>query len=196
VQLSRLLDPEISYYYWNMEDPVLGGFSKEKIALRRAIAMAHNIDEEIRIIWNGEAKRLTIRFRPASSATTARQAAAAIRSRAGQQAAGQIRLQEGRRWLAHPAGRQAAADRYASRNEANGVLQAEMWRKTYNSLGIRMENDRMIFSDIPEGGKAVQDADAHGAVAGRLSGRRQLHAAVLRPEYRTRTTMAATRTRV
>ena len=38
--------------------------------------------------------------------------------------------------------------RYASRNEANGVLQAEMWRKTYNSLGIRMENDRMIFSDI------------------------------------------------
>ena len=35
-----------------------------------------------------------------------------------------------------------------SRNEASGVLQAEVWRKSYNAIGIRMENDRMIFSDL------------------------------------------------
>ena len=25
VQLSRIVDPEISYLYWNMQDPVVGG---------------------------------------------------------------------------------------------------------------------------------------------------------------------------
>ena len=47
--------PEITYTYWNMQDPVVGGFAKEKIALRRAMAMAYNVDEEIRVIRNGQA---------------------------------------------------------------------------------------------------------------------------------------------
>src|SRR5439155_17324420 len=58
VQLSRIIDPETSVYYWNMQDPVTGGFSKEKIALRRAMAMAHNVQEDIDIIWHGEAVAL------------------------------------------------------------------------------------------------------------------------------------------
>jgi ABC-type transport system substrate-binding protein len=37
VQLSRIISPELTIYYWNMQDPVLGGLSKEKIALRRAV---------------------------------------------------------------------------------------------------------------------------------------------------------------
>ncbi|WP_230427995.1 ABC transporter substrate-binding protein, partial [Undibacterium luofuense] len=55
VQLSRIIDPELAIYYWNMQDPVFGGLSKEKIALRRAIAMAHKVEDEIRIVDNGEA---------------------------------------------------------------------------------------------------------------------------------------------
>ncbi len=45
MQLSRIVDPEISYIYWNLKDPVVGGMSKEKIALRRAIAMSRSIDQ-------------------------------------------------------------------------------------------------------------------------------------------------------
>ena len=41
------IDPEITYTYFNFRDPVVGGFTPEKIALRRAIIMAYNIDEEI-----------------------------------------------------------------------------------------------------------------------------------------------------
>jgi ABC-type transport system substrate-binding protein len=52
---SRFVDPEISYHYWNMQDPVVGGLTKEKIALRRAMAMAYNVDEEIRVVRNGQA---------------------------------------------------------------------------------------------------------------------------------------------
>ncbi len=50
VVLERGLQPSIVYSYFNMEDPVVGGYTKEKIALRRAIGMAYNVDEEIRVI--------------------------------------------------------------------------------------------------------------------------------------------------
>ena len=39
IKLSRMLEPSINHY-WNMQDPVVGGFTPEKIALRRAMAMA------------------------------------------------------------------------------------------------------------------------------------------------------------
>src|SRR5690606_32255795 len=42
VQLSRITGPLIGYHYWNMQNPVVGGFSKEKIALRRTMAMAYS----------------------------------------------------------------------------------------------------------------------------------------------------------
>jgi ABC-type transport system substrate-binding protein len=40
-----------------MQDKTVGGFGKEKIALRRAIAMAYNLGDEIRIIRKGQAVR-------------------------------------------------------------------------------------------------------------------------------------------
>jgi oligopeptide transport system substrate-binding protein len=57
IQLERSVDPEIIYLYFNMRDKTVGGFSKEKIALRRAIAMSYNIDDQIRIIRKGQAVR-------------------------------------------------------------------------------------------------------------------------------------------
>ncbi len=41
--------------YFNMEDPVVGGYSPEKVALRRAIGLAIDIDQEIRLFWRGQA---------------------------------------------------------------------------------------------------------------------------------------------
>jgi len=55
VTLARGIQPSISYTYFNMDDPIVGGYTKDRIALRRAIGMAYNSDEEIRILWNGQA---------------------------------------------------------------------------------------------------------------------------------------------
>src|SRR3981081_154866 len=57
IKLYRYLEPEMTYYHFNMVDPVVGGFEKEKIALRRAIAMSYDIDEEIRVIRTHPAHR-------------------------------------------------------------------------------------------------------------------------------------------
>lgn len=38
-----------NFMWMNMQDPVIGGYSKEKIALRRAIALSYDRDEDIRV---------------------------------------------------------------------------------------------------------------------------------------------------
>ena len=41
--------------YFAMESPLVGGYTAEKVALRRAIALAVNVDEEIRVVQRGQA---------------------------------------------------------------------------------------------------------------------------------------------
>ena len=48
-----LLRPNTRWTYFNMEDPVVGGYTPEKIALRRAIGMGYDVDEFIRVILKG-----------------------------------------------------------------------------------------------------------------------------------------------
>jgi ABC-type transport system substrate-binding protein len=61
IRLDRSVDPEITYTYFNMQEAIggkpnpVGGFAKEKVALRRAIAMAYKIEEQLRILRNGQA---------------------------------------------------------------------------------------------------------------------------------------------
>ena len=46
----RAIDPEITYTAFNIRDPVVGGFAKDKIALRRALAMAYDVEREIQVL--------------------------------------------------------------------------------------------------------------------------------------------------
>jgi len=50
-----LLRPNIGYTYFNMEDPVVGGYTPDKIALRRAVSMAYDVKEAIRVLAHGRA---------------------------------------------------------------------------------------------------------------------------------------------
>lgn len=53
LQLHRFI-PLQTYYMWmNLDDPVLGGYTPDKIALRRAISMSYNRDEDIRLLEHG-----------------------------------------------------------------------------------------------------------------------------------------------
>jgi ABC-type transport system substrate-binding protein len=52
---SRVLTSSVGLVYFNMEDPVVGGYTPDKIALRRAISLAQNIEAEIRLIRRGMA---------------------------------------------------------------------------------------------------------------------------------------------
>lgn len=55
MRVYRYPDPEVTYYDFNMDDPVLGGYTHEKVALRRAMSLGYNIEEELNVIRNGQA---------------------------------------------------------------------------------------------------------------------------------------------
>jgi oligopeptide transport system substrate-binding protein len=52
---DRSVEPEITYYAFNLKDPVIGGYTKARIALRRAIAISYDTEQEIRVIRKGQA---------------------------------------------------------------------------------------------------------------------------------------------
>jgi ABC-type transport system substrate-binding protein len=55
VGLQRIVNPDRTLYYFNMEDPLVGGYTPEKVALRRAISLASDTPREIRVVRNGQA---------------------------------------------------------------------------------------------------------------------------------------------
>ena len=55
IGVRRYVNADIALSLFNMEDPVVGGYTPEKVALRRAIGLAYNIDREIRIVRRGQA---------------------------------------------------------------------------------------------------------------------------------------------
>jgi len=149
IYLSRIIDPEISYVYWNMQDPIIGGLSKEKIALRRAIAMAYNAQEEIAIVWNGEAVALEYPIPPGivghdpnyrSSVRYNPRFANALLDKFGYRKGA-----DGYRTL--PDGKPLTI-KYSARNDSNGQHQSEIWKKVYESVGIRMDGNIKPFPDL------------------------------------------------
>jgi ABC-type transport system substrate-binding protein len=59
VRLHRQLDPALAFTFFNMEDPLVGGYTPDKIALRRAITMANDRQAYVRILANGQAEPAT-----------------------------------------------------------------------------------------------------------------------------------------
>jgi ABC-type transport system substrate-binding protein len=54
IRLERMVNPDLVVTYFNMEDPVIGGYAPERVALRRALALAYDLDEEIRLVRRGQ----------------------------------------------------------------------------------------------------------------------------------------------
>jgi ABC-type transport system substrate-binding protein len=55
VRMHANLAADTSFTYFNMRDTMIGGNAPEQVALRRAISLAYNVDEEIRLIRRGRA---------------------------------------------------------------------------------------------------------------------------------------------
>jgi ABC-type transport system substrate-binding protein len=55
LQAVRYARADVAVSYFAMEHPVVGGYEPHKVALRRAIALAVDVDREIRIVRRGQA---------------------------------------------------------------------------------------------------------------------------------------------
>jgi ABC-type transport system substrate-binding protein len=55
IVLHRGIEPSLEFFFFNLDDPVVGGYTPAKIALRRAISLAYDRDSAIRLLQNGQA---------------------------------------------------------------------------------------------------------------------------------------------
>jgi len=55
IRMERIPLSDITLTYFSMNDPIVGGYTPEKVALRRAVSLAINVDEEVRLSRKGQA---------------------------------------------------------------------------------------------------------------------------------------------
>jgi ABC-type transport system substrate-binding protein len=55
VGMQRQVQPDVTLTVYNMEDPVVGGYTAEKVALRRALDLAYDVQREIEVVRHGQA---------------------------------------------------------------------------------------------------------------------------------------------
>lgn len=130
-----------TYYMWmNMEDPVIGGYTPDKIALRRAIALGYNSAEDVALLKKGLALPAqtplppnVLGYDPAYRSPIAYNLPLA---RALLERHGYRKGPDGFRTL--PDGRPLTL-RMHSEPSMVGRLRDELWRKNLNALGLRVE---------------------------------------------------------
>jgi ABC-type transport system substrate-binding protein len=55
IRKFRVLSPDVLLTMFNLQHPVIGGYTAERVALRRAIAMGYDTGREIRLVRRGQA---------------------------------------------------------------------------------------------------------------------------------------------
>ncbi|HEX8610888.1 MAG TPA: ABC transporter substrate-binding protein [Telluria sp.] len=130
-----------TYYMWmNMEDPLLGGYGKDKVALRRAIALSYDSAEDIGLLKKGFALRAESPLPPnvlgydAAYRTPApynKALAQALLERFG------YRQRDADGFRRGPDGKPLTLTMH-SEATVGGRLRDELWRKNLNAIGLRV----------------------------------------------------------
>ena len=158
IGLGRGVQPAIVYTYFNMDDPVVGGYTNDKIALRRAIGMAYNIDDEIHIIRLDQAEVATQPIPPNVIGHDPNFKGDAPYNVAGAKALldkfGYVD-RDGDGWRDLPDGKPLKLTR-ASDPSASSRPSDELWQRSMNAVGIRIEFLRQKFPDTIKMAQAGQ----------------------------------------
>lgn len=155
VTLARITQPALQYAYFNMEDPVIGGYTKDRIALRRAIALGFDTPGLIRVVYQGQAVPATQPIPPNLpghddswnvGVSHDPQAANALLDRFGYDK----RDAEGYRKQPNSS---PLTLTMASATSARDREFDELWQKSMKAIGIRLEFLKQKWPDLLQMGK-------------------------------------------
>lgn len=140
IHLSRFPVLQTYYVWMNMDDPVIGGYGKDKVALRRAIELSYNSAEDIALLKKGFAIKAESPLAPGvlgydpnyrSPVPYDPALANALLDRFGygkRDADGFRRRPDG----------QPLTLQMSSEATVSGRLRDEFWRKCFNAIGLRV----------------------------------------------------------
>jgi len=141
IRQEVLIRPNTAWTYFNMEDPVVGGYTPDKLALRRAIGMGFNTDEFIRVILHGRALPAQSPLPPGIAGFDPRlktmaqihdpAAARALLDKFG------YRDRDGDGYRELPDGKPLVIERWSTPTLGGRQIN-ELWKKNMDAIGIRM----------------------------------------------------------
>ncbi len=156
LELDRIINPDVVVTYFNMDDPVIGGYTPEKVALRRAISLGYDVQEEIRLIRRGsmvpaqsQVPPLTTGYDPAFVSEMSRFDRAA--ARALLDTYGYVD-RDGDGWREQPDGSPLVLD-FATESSQLDRAFNELWKRHLDALGLQV---RFRVNQWPENMKAAR----------------------------------------
>ena len=142
IKLCRTELADVTMTYFNMEDPMVGGYTPERVALRRAVSLAFDGEEYIRSIFAGAGVRAQSPFVPGTfgydrAYLTAIGTFDRARARALLDVYGYVdRNNDG--WRELPDGAPLVLE-LASTSAQRDRQQNELWQRFMAQIGIRMQ---------------------------------------------------------
>lgn len=146
----------ITYAFFNMNDPVVGGYTADKIALRRAISLAYPVEDEIAILEKGSSIKIWSHIAPGMAGYTTERTSFldydAPRAKALLDMYGYID-RDGDGWRDMPDGSPLVID-HASVARQKDRQRNELWQHAMDAIGIRMTFNKV--EKLPELRKQAQ----------------------------------------
>lgn len=136
----------LTYTVYNLDDPILGGYKPENIALRRALSMAYPVHDEINVLEKGTSVRVHSYVPPGMAGHVNERAPFLDYNPAGAKALldmyGYID-RDGDGWREMPDGRPLVID-YASVARQKDRQRAELWQHAAESIGIKLTFNKVM----------------------------------------------------
>ncbi|QPF76137.1 bicyclomycin resistance protein [Roseateles sp. DAIF2] len=134
--------PEVAFSYFNMEDPVVGGYTPDKVALRRAISLAVDIDKEIMLPRRGQAMAAQGPFSPGTYGYRPDYKSEMSefnlpKAKALLDMYGYVD-KDGDGWRDLPDGKPLLLE-YSTQPDSQSRQLIEQWQKNMDALGVRIE---------------------------------------------------------
>ncbi|MEP6607279.1 MAG: ABC transporter substrate-binding protein [Burkholderiaceae bacterium] len=142
VRLDQTPMADIALSYFNMEHPLVGGYTPEKVALRRAVSLAFDTQDFIRQVFRGNAVAAQSPIAPGTFGYAANWHTGMAeydppRAKALLDTFGYVD-RDGDGWREQPNGAPLVLEKAASPSEIDR-RQSEQWRRYMTAIGLKME---------------------------------------------------------
>ena len=157
VTMFRAIDPELTYTFFNFRDPVVGGYTPEKAALRRAIIMAYDLREEIEVVRKRQAVQAHM---PVPAGVVGHDPSYRTINAYDPALANRLLDRFGYRkgadgWRTLPDGKPLVLRLATGTSQIERTFN-ELWKKSMDAISVRIEFDAGKFSDHLKQSKACQ----------------------------------------
>jgi ABC-type transport system substrate-binding protein len=151
IQMKQVASLDLYYAYFNMKDPTVGGYTPEKVALRRALVLAYKTQDEIVIVRKNQAIPADTPYSPGVAGydpnfhTTASEYNVA-KARALLDMFGYVD-RDGDGWREMPDGSPLEIKFNSTPTERDGQID-ELWKRSMDDIGVRFTVRKAKWPDL------------------------------------------------